>query len=616
MPKKPGKGRDFADVAQEAGGEAVRAAIDGAGPKVKLPFGFRFKADGLYFDDGGEAGPVRVCGPLDVLAETRDDRGSNWGLLLAWRDNDGREHRWAMPRSMLAGDGVEIRAALLDQGLTISSGRKARERLNDFLGSVRVDATAWAVDRLGWQDGCFALPDCTIGETPGKRVIFQNANAHDHAYHEAGSLADWQMGVACHGAGNARLAVALSAAFVGPMLGLLGEEGGGLHFRGPSSIGKSTALIAAASVWGQPHRYVRQWRATANGLEGVAVQHSEPLLCLDELGQLDPREAGGVAYLLSNGSGKARAGRSGVARAPATWRAFFLSSGEIGLADLAARDGRGTVRPGAGQAVRILDIDADAGKGLGLFDAIGTAASAEQLARSIKDASGVSYGSAGPAFVAGIIAKGIEASRTDAAKGIDAFVAQHLPDNAGGQAWRAGRRFALVAVAGELARDLGVLPWPEGEASRAVAGIMRQWLDGRGGAGASEDATAIAQVRAFLEMHGSSRFEVIRDTGAGGEVLGDGRAVVNRAGFYRVDQDTGQRIFYVMREAWKEVCAGIDPKRTARLLGARAMLHRDSEGGSTLPVRVPGIGRLRVYCIQPSIFTDQEEGATGATGSP
>ena len=577
------------------------------GPKVKMPFGFRATVDGIVFDDGGEAGPVRVCGPLDVLAETRDDRGSNWGLLLAWRDNDEREHRWAMPRSMLAGDGVEIRAALLDQGLTISSGRKARERLNDFLGSVRVDATAWAVDRLGWQDGCFALPDRTIGETPGKRVIFQNANAHDHAYHEAGVLEEWQAGVACHGIGNSRLAVAISAAFVGPLLGLLGEEGGGLHFRGPSSIGKSTALIAAASVWGQPHRYVRQWRATANGLEGVAVQHSETLLCLDELGQLDPREAGGVAYLLANGSGKARAGRSGAARAPATWRAFFLSSGEIGLADLAVRDGRGTVRPGAGQEIRILDIEADAGKGLGLFDAVGGAASAEQLARTVKDAAGVSYGAAGPAFVAGMIAMGIDASRAYVAKGIDAFAAEHLPENAGGQAWRAARRFALVAMAGELARELGVLPWPEGEASRAVAGLMRHWLAGRGGAGASEDAAAIAQVRAFLELHGSSRFEVIRDTNEGQEVLGDGRAVVNRAGFYRMDQSIGQRVFYIMREGWKEVCGGIDPKRTARLLAQCGMLRKDRDGGSTCPVNLPTIGKARVYVVLPSIFTDQAE---------
>ena len=576
------------------------------GPKVILPFGFRATVDGIVFDDGGEAGPVRVCGPLDVLAETRDDRGSNWGLLLAWRDNDERAHRWAMPRSMLAGDGVEIRAALLDQGLTIAAGRKARERLSDFLASVRVDATAWAVDRLGWQDGCFALPDRTIGETPGKRVIFQNANAHDHAYHEAGTLEDWQAGIACHGIGNSRLALAISAAFVGPLLGLLGEEGGGLHFRGPSSIGKSTALIAAASVWGQPHRYVRQWRATANGLEGVAVQHSETLLCLDELGQLDPREAGGVAYLLANGSGKARAGRSGTARAPATWRAFFLSSGEIGLAELAARDGRGAARPGAGQEIRILDIDADAGKGLGLFDTIGSAASAELLARTIKDAACASYGIAGPAFVAGLISKGLDASRTFVAKGIDAFAAEHLPANAGGQAWRAARRFAMVAMAGELARELGIVPWPEGEASRAMAALLRQWLAGRGGAGASEDGAAIAQVRAFLELHGSSRFEMIRETTEGQEVLGDGhRAVISRAGFFRMDHAVKQRVFYVMPEAWKEICAGIDPKRTARLLADRGMLRRDSAGGNSCPVNVPTIGKMRVYVVLPSIFSDQ-----------
>jgi putative DNA primase/helicase len=581
------------------------AKKDDTGPKVRLPFGFKATVEGIVFEGDGEGEAVRICGPLDVLAETRDDRGSNWGLLLAWRDNDSREHRWAMPRSMLAGDGVEIRAAFLDQGLTIASGRKARERLNDFLCNVRVDATAWAVDRLGWQDGCFALPDRTIGETAGKRVIFQNANAHDHAYHAAGALADWQVGVAALCIGNSRLGAAISAAFVGPLLGLLGEEGGGLHFRGPSSIGKSTARIAAASVWGQPERYVRQWRATANGLEGVAVQHSETLLCLDELGQLDPREAGGVAYLLANGSGKARAGRSGAARAPATWRTFFLSSGEIGLAELAARDGRGAARPGAGQEVRIIDIEADAGKGLGLFDTIGKASGAELLARKIKEAAGNAFGIAGPTFVAAIIAKGIEPTRNEIRKGIDAFASLHLPENATGQAWRAASRFGLIATAGEMASKLGVLPWPEGEASRAVAVLLHQWLAGRGGAGASEDVAAVSQVRAFLELHGSSRFEVIRQVDEGKEVLGDGRAVVNRAGFYRVNPDGGQRVFYIMREAWKEVCAGIDPKRAARRLGDRGMLKRDSAGGSTYPVTLPTIGKARVYLILPTIFTDE-----------
>jgi uncharacterized protein (DUF927 family) len=43
------------------------------------------------------------------------------------------------------------------------------------------------------------------------------------------------------------------------------------------------------------------------------------LLILDELSQMDAREAGEAAYLLANGRGKARASRMGTARQSASW---------------------------------------------------------------------------------------------------------------------------------------------------------------------------------------------------------------------------------------------------------------------------------------------------------
>lgn len=101
---------------------------------------------------------------------------------------------------------------------------------------------------------------------------------------------------------------AISVAFAGTLAGITGEDSGGFHLRGKSSTGKSTALKVAASVWGHPATYVRQWRATSNGLEGLAALHADDgLLILDELEQVDPKEAGEVAYMLGNGQGKARA---------------------------------------------------------------------------------------------------------------------------------------------------------------------------------------------------------------------------------------------------------------------------------------------------------------------
>jgi hypothetical protein len=57
-----------------------------------------------------------------------------------------------------------------------------------------------------------------------------------------------------------------------------------------------------------PTEYLQRWRATDNGQEAQAAQHSDGLLVLDELGQVDPKVAGESAYMLANGQGKARAG--------------------------------------------------------------------------------------------------------------------------------------------------------------------------------------------------------------------------------------------------------------------------------------------------------------------
>jgi hypothetical protein len=76
-----------------------------------------------------EKPPIVVAGQFEIIAESRDDFGSNWGILLRWKDPDGKSREWAMPKSLLAGDGIEVRRALLDGGLYVAAGGKARNLL-------------------------------------------------------------------------------------------------------------------------------------------------------------------------------------------------------------------------------------------------------------------------------------------------------------------------------------------------------------------------------------------------------------------------------------------------------------------------------------------------------
>jgi putative DNA primase/helicase len=563
-------------------------------PKRSLPDGYIRQGDGgIYYRSNEESSALKkLVGPVYCVARTRDSSGANWGILLEWVDSDYREHRWAMPMELLAGDGMEIRAKLLSGGCYVAMGSSERRKLMELFGTIEIEGRATAVEHVGWTSGAFVLPHKTIGDTPERPIIYQGTDLTDHAYRSAGGLVGWQEGVAVHAIGNSRLALTLAAAFVGPLLALLGEEGGGINLRGPSSIGKSTILFAAASVWGSPD-YVRQWRATSNGLEGACVLHSGSLLCLDELAQLDPREARFVAYMIANGSGKARAGRSGALRSSAKWRVFFLSTGEISLADLAGRDVRGAKHSGAGQEVRILDVEADAGAGLGIFEYLHNAPAAEALARQIKEASAMAYGLAGPEFVERMIPSRDDHIATTKQR-IAKFMAEHLPPGADGQVVRAARRFALVAAAGELAVNLGVLPWPESEATTACSTMFKQWLAGRGGPGAAEDREAVARVRGFLEMHGSSRFEPFDD-------IGEMPRIINRAGFWRTLKGNREYLFFA--ETWKtEVCSGMDAGRAAKVLADLGYLRRDSAGKNSITVTLPGIGKTRCYVVSASIF--------------
>jgi len=584
-----------ADHCTDAGDHDATDGVD-----AKLPRGFEVREDSVWYQDPDEnKPPIRVCGRVEIVAETRSIDGDNWGILLRWRDHDGRVHEWAMPRSMLAGDGTDYRRELLDGGLYVAPNRKVRELMTTLLASVRRKARARAVPRIGWHGDVFVLPDVSFGECGGERILLQTESRSGDSFQAAGDLAGWQKEVARFAVGNSRLAFVLSAAFAAPLLHLLNAESGGVHLRGGSSIGKSTAIEVAASAWGRVglNGYVKQWRATANGLEGVAAAHSDALLCLDELSQIDARDAGAAAYMLANEQGKARATKTGAARRPAGWRVLFLSTGEIGLADKVTEDGRAR-RAMAGQQVRILEIPADAGKGLGLFEHLHDFQSAAALAQHLKGAVRCHYGTPARAFIERLTNRPRQIAEA-VAKARDEFVRNTCPAGTDGQVIRAAQRFALIAAAGELATAWNILPWHEGEAMKAATECFRAWLGARGTSGPSEIQVGIAQVRRFFELHGDSRFALW----GGGDKAGD-RPVLNRAGFRRTTSN-GEAEYFVLPEVWRnEICAGHDPVLIARALADRGMLLPDSEGKLQSQHRLPGLGKRRCYRIVAAVFGD------------
>jgi putative DNA primase/helicase len=160
----------------------------------------------------------------------------------------------------------------------------------------------------------------------------------------------------------------------------------------------------------------------------------------------------------------------------------------------------------AGQQVRIVDVQADAGAGLGLFEDLHDFESGKALSKHIVATTRRTYGAAGRAYLAAIVPI-LADIRRQAADVTAGFCEAYLPNDADGQVGRVAQRFALIAFAGELAIRLGVIrEWKAGTAIGAAGTCFEAWLKERGHEGAAEAHGGVEAVRSFLEMHGMSRF--------------------------------------------------------------------------------------------------------------
>lgn len=601
LPGEPGNEPEADESNAEAAGER-------AGPYLLDD------ALGLFYletDRDGRVRQVRLCGPLRVVALARDGDGGSWSVVIEYLDRDGQRRREVIAFRQFLCDGYDGIKQLADLGLEIASGRQSLDRIKSYIVGAHTDKRAKLVDQTGWHGNAFLFPDGAIGETDETLLFRGNRRAHG-TYATRGKLTEWQINVAAHAGGNPRLMFCISVAFCGPLLKVLGAASAIFHWVGDSSIGKSGALAAAGSVWGPKERQVHSWRHTANALELTAALHSDILLLLDEIKEIGAKELALAIYMIINQKPKGRMGHDGSMRYGNEWRSFGLSAGEAGVADLLAGIGE---KHHAGQMVRFIEIDANANCGHGMWNTVSPLDpdAGKNFTNQIKENAGRYYGTAGRAFVAELC-KRVESIPPLWRQHDLAFAEDYRPANAGGQVLRVLASFSLVAFAGELAAEWGIVPWQHGEASAAAGALFEEWLKERPTKGNSEEAQIITHVRGLLERTWQSRFiDWERATGRrrtlekqdAGDFSPDlsRMALVHDAlGFRReeipFDADRPSYLFYVTRQRFADEFAakgGFKPKRVAALLKARGVLNCDPDS-TTLRETLPS-GDPRSYCI-------------------
>ncbi|MBB1455213.1 DUF927 domain-containing protein [Pseudoalteromonas sp. SG43-5] len=597
-----------------------------------VPFGYNMDDRGIWYTDD-KSNSKRLCSPIELIARSRSGLGDgrNWGILLRFKDFDGQEKLWNIPMQAFATDGgSEVIRGLLERGLDISSHRDAKRKILEYLQEYETSRRMSLVYKMGWHNKSFVLPDSVIGSD--SNVMYYSERPAMCKLGINGTLELWKSNISKYCSGNPLALFAVSAALSAPLVELMGYESMGFHFFGDSSWGKSTLLNVACSVFGNPEKYKCTFRATDNALESLASSHSDMLLALDEINQVDSRIIGDIIYMLGNGQGKHRANERGQAGdSQHRWKLTYLTNGEKTLEQYLLEGGKKVT---GGMEMRFIGIkatfnDSEADKkNKGIFnhchEFAGGADLSNHLNRNMKN----NHGTAFPEFIKMLVQQDFKELVAWLVKEVDKFVSTNLTAEAGGQVQRAAAKFALVGLSGELATKWGITDWSKGEAYAAAKECFNSWLNTRGGEGNMEDKQLFDHVKQQFDLYGESKFKrwdkstktmadnpsTIIDTHVPtpSEMWGYREHLDSKS---PLDGDTQDVIYYVYPTAFEKViCKGNDHLRIARLLRDKgALVLRDSEFKENrlkTKERIPGSGKTmrQIYKIRGSaLFNDNTE---------
>lgn len=354
--------------------------ITGAPLSLRTPEGWLFSDKGISWIDPKTHTPANVCRTPILLTqrlkslETGDEK-----MEVAFK-RDGEWQRAIYPRSVIFSS--RSITTLADLGCTITSENS--KNVVKFLGALesenidiipKNDATS----TFGWQPGRRFIPGHDEGITldidPSQRGMAA-------AYCQNGTMERWIEHMAPHRS-REKFRFILAASFAAPLLRIVKQRIFFVYNWGGSKGGKTAALKAALSAWGDPERLMVNFNATQVGLERTAAFYCDLPLGIDER-QLAGNNQGAlekIVYMIASGTGKIRGAKSGGIQIVHQWRTVALATGEEPLSTETSQTGVST---------RVLEIYG------GPFDN-------EQDAALMHQQAAMDCGWAGPAFIEHIL---------------------------------------------------------------------------------------------------------------------------------------------------------------------------------------------------------------------
>ena len=290
--------------------ENIPEAIPGAPIHLRQPEGWIYSDKGISRIDEKQYTPVVVCRTPVILTQRLQSLETGEEKIEVAFKRDGKWQTATFPRSTIFKS--QSITTLADLGCTITSeNAKQVVRFLQALEAENIDLIPKvdATSTFGWQPGRRFIPGCDAGITldidPSQRGMAA-------AYCQNGTFEKWKANMAPHRQRN-KFRFIMAASFAAPLLRITRQRIFFVYNWGGSKGGKTAALKAALSAWGDPERLMASFNATQVGLERMAAFYCDLPLGIDER-QLAGTQQGAlekIVYMIASGTGKIRGSKSG-----------------------------------------------------------------------------------------------------------------------------------------------------------------------------------------------------------------------------------------------------------------------------------------------------------------
>lgn len=568
-----------------------------------------------------------------VSALVTNPDGTDTGYVVEWPHFiDHKPMRADILYGDLCGDNsAEVVKRLASAGLKIGTkgGGLPPRPLIDYLKTyflwdmpkkVRINRTGWYTHNGAPH---FVTPSRIYGRERAALLYSGESTEQKKSALMPAALNDWKNGVAKQATLSTRIGLAICAAFAAPCLKLLGLEGGGFHFYAASSKGKTTALRAAASVYGSPNKCVLSWDATGTAIELQQDAHNDLIMCLDEVGTANPRDLANTLYRITNGMAKGRGrmrdGNVVLRDTPEPNRVLTLSSGELALAYELQTVGKQST---AGQEVRLADIPANADDERperGVYESCGDFADTRAAADALNKAANAHYGSAGAFWLEYLSG---ERESADSQKTPKETLKEYFETDLNAlrddieeagvristQGGRVLARFAACSAAGRLATERGLTGWPPALAYKVTLACAKATM-----ARFDEDReikTAIQKLYSLVtankqcfdtptsNTHLSTTHGLIYPAHADGALDKNG----STSEIFNADEGDFTRAAIIYPNRFRDTISPASPKTIVRYLKEKGVMPKneigDRRAGSGRGHQAVGVSRLTVSADQ------------------